>query len=72
MKDLRTSNSSFLLYNFGVKEVTTMSQETLAYLEEMNRTYFSILEKDQDGFELSEVDILFLEAYERTIGYQAQ
>jgi hypothetical protein len=44
-----------------------MSLQVLSYLEEMKNGYLAIMKKYVDKGELSELDILFLEAYKRTI-----
>ena len=44
-----------------------MSAQTLAYIEEMKKMYFVIMEKYFNSGELSDLDVLFLEAYKRTI-----
>lgn len=49
-----------------------MSAQTLAYIEEMKKMYFVIMEKYFNSGELSDLDVLFLEAYKRTIQNDAE
>lgn len=44
-----------------------MSRKTLEYIKEMKDMYFAIMHKYVDTGELTEIDILFLNAYKRTI-----
>ena len=45
-----------------------MSKQTLAYIQEMKDMYLTIMKKcDNDGV-LTELDMLFLKTYKRTIG----
>jgi hypothetical protein len=56
------------LYNFVRKtRGKIMSRKTLEYIKEMKDMYFAIMHKYVDTGELTEIDILFLNAYKRTI-----
>jgi hypothetical protein len=44
-----------------------MSIQVQAYIDDMNKTYFEIMKKCIDHYELSEADEIFLKIYERTI-----
>ena len=44
-----------------------MSIQVQAYIDDMNKTYFEIIKKCIDHYELSEADKIFLDIYERTL-----
>lgn len=44
-----------------------MSKQTLTYIEDMNKMYEVIMHKCIDNGELTDLDRLFLETYNRTI-----
>lgn len=44
-----------------------MSIQVQAYIDDMDKTYFEIMKKCIDSYELSEADRIFLKIYERTI-----
>ena len=44
-----------------------MSQQVENYIAEMKQVYYAILKKYVDKCTLSDIDIMFLRAYQRTI-----